>query len=224
MLKQLFLTAMLLTVFSFGAFAASTPPQVFDVNVVSPASGLTYYPNLVDSQKCIDFNIQVFDTNAAAPTHLLNIDFNTLKAGDSNRFMFTDLNLSSANCSFHGVTNNWGPGADCHVKYCFNGVKIPNGTYALDVNVANYTPQGVRDYNARQVLTFTVNNRFIDGSTEAMLNLLPIAMALVVILFVVLGMMGIVGMDMVTKVVPMALAAIVGIIILLQVVKILLGA
>lgn len=224
MLKQLFLTAMLLAVFAGSAFAASTPPQVFDVNVVSPASGLTYYPNLKTEDKCIDFNIQVFDTNAAAPIHRLNIDFNTLKAGDSNRFMFTDLNLSSANCSFHGVTNNWGPGADCHVKYCFNGVKIPNGTYALDVNVAGYSSAGSRDTNARQVLTFTVDNRFIDSTTQAMLNLLPIAMALVVILFVVLGMMGIVGMDMVTKVLPMALAAIVGIIILTQVLQIMLGA
>lgn len=217
MRKQLFLSIALLILLAGSGFAANTPPQVFDVNVITPATGSTFYPNLVG--KCIDFNFQVFDSNAGAPGHYANI---YLDYGDANTSLATDVNLDSTNCSFHGVSNVWTTGADCHIKWCVS-TKIPNNTYAVDVNIANKWPGGQRDLNAMQVLTLTVNNRFIDTSTQAILNLLPIAMALVVILFVVLGMMGIVGMDMVTKVLPLALAVMVGIVILTQVLQILLG-
>lgn len=216
--KQLFLVAMLVALFAGSAFAAY---QVFDVNVIYPTGGLTYYPNL--NGKCIDFNIQVYDTNELAPVRYANIDFNK-SGGDSNTFMVSDANLGSSNCGFHGTSNVWATGADCHLQYCFSTATIPNGTYVMDINVANKTRDGVRDYNHQTELVFTVNNRLIDTTTQAMLNLLPIAMALALILFVCLGMMGIVGMDMVTKVTPLALATIVGIIILLQIIQILLGA
>jgi hypothetical protein len=222
MRKALF--PLFLLLFAGMAFAASTPYQKFDVNVISPTTGAVFYPNLYESHKCVDINFQVFDDNAGSSIHYVNVYYDlNINGTDGNVFMATDLNLSPANCSFHGGTSvNFATGADCHFKYCFSSNQQRNGTFALDVNAANKT-NGVRDLNAQQVLSFTIDNRYISSSTEAIVNVVPIVLVAAILIACALGLTGVISTGIIMVLVPVLIGVLVMLMIFQPVLLAMLG-
>jgi len=220
MLKKALMLLMALALFAIPASAA-----VFE-NYSSwwgtTATSQTVYPNLYGPSQCIDFNVRIVDSNAAASIHRLTLDFNV--GTDTNRTFVSDLNLSSANCVFK-TSNVWStPGAICKINYCFaNGTKIASGTYAIDVNAWNIMLPGNKDYNARSVLVLTIDNRFIDPATQSMVNIIPIVLAAMLVIVALLGAFNYIPGKAVMVIIPALVATLIALIVLTQLLIVMLG-
>lgn len=216
----------LMLLIALALFAMPASAGVFDVNARwwgTTSKTLTVYPNLYGENQCIDFNITVDDSNAAAAIHRLTLDFNV--GIDKNRTFVRDFNLSSINCDFTTAANNWAnPGAECKINYCFaSGEKIANGTYAIDVNAWNIMRPGNRDYNARDVLTLTIDNRYIDSATQSMVNIIPIVLAAMIVIVALLGAFNYIPGKAVMVIIPALVATLIAIIVLTQLLVVMLG-
>ena len=190
--KKILVMALLLTLFAGLANAAVTIPSV-----TVPAANEIFYPNMGDRIVVLDFN--VIDTNTLNSIHTVTIDFNI--TGDTNKSIAADANLSSDNCTFT-TSNVWTtPGANCHIRYTFpsGSLEVPTGTFVMDFNAVGYTHYdgavegGGYEGDANALVVFSVDNRFVNSSVEALLNIIPIVLIAAVLVGIVLMGFGVIS-------------------------------
>ncbi len=206
--KKVLVIALMVTLFAGFANAITS------ITVAVPAANELFLPNL--GERFIDFNFRIVDSNSLNSIHRITVDFNV--GTDTNYAIFTDLNLSSTNCDF-SVAEVWTtPGVNCKIRFVFpSGVRqITTGTHVLDFNVHSYTqldgPLGIEDGNA--VVTFRVDNRFVDTSVEALLNIMPLVLIAAMLVGIVLLGLGAIGGKTMIIIVVGAIVSIIAVIVL----------
>jgi len=211
--KKILIIAMLLIAMVGTASAAIT------LTVNTPTDAQLFRPNL-DGETYVDLNITFVDSTATNSVHTLGIQYAT---ADGNVFMTTDsnsdqpgtdLNMSSSNCSF-AVAEVWTtPGADCIIRYTFpTSPQIATGTYALDVNGSAYVGGNIT-VTASTVRVFSIDNRWINSSVEALLIIIPIVLIAALIIGIVLVGFGVVSGQTVLILAVGAVVSIIAVIVL----------
>lgn len=191
------------------AFAAIT------VTVNKPTSGQIFYPNLVESDKCIDINYTVADNNASQSIHRANISYSYYK--DGNTFISTDVNLNGGEeCALTGGTS-WS-NATCHVYYCWQTHKPETGNYVLDVNIHGYDPGNTFEtINARGMQTFSIDNRYISPGVEGLVTTIPVVIVAAILITIAFALLGVVSPKTVLYLLPALVVALIAIIVIAQI-------
>jgi len=199
------IVAMALFLFIAGASAAVTTTTVF------PADGETIYPNQggVDD---IDFTFTVADTVATNGQHTATIKFWPTGSTDANTTVVADVNLGADICTdgtFSAVATT------CIYKYTLptGANAIGTNTYTLDVNVAAFASTGgATTANDNDITSMTIDNRFVDTSVEALMNIVPVLLAAIILVGIVLAYLGKLTPEVALM---LAISAVIGIIAIL---------
>lgn len=183
----------------------------------APTAGQVFRPNL-DGTKYMDLNITYLDDIEENSIHELGIQFETADGNvwittDSNtEKLGTDLNMSSSNCTFATADVWTTPGADCIIRYTFpTNPQLPTRGYVLDINGSSY----VNDLNdtGAAIGTFSINNRWINSSTEALLNIIPVVLIAAVLVGVILMGFGTIGGKTLLVIIVGAIVSIIAVIV-----------
>lgn len=214
--KKVLITALILVLFAGLANAAIT------VTVTTPAANQIYYPNVIDGDEYVSIVLAITDDTAANPRHSVAIQYDPT---DGNRWITpdentlttweNDLNLSSSNCTFTGVTDVWTTGATCTINYLIpTTTQIPTGTYIMDVNVVAWTNGGAVNGEIGSVRVFGLDNRYISASVEALLNILPVVLIAAMLIGVVLLGFGAISSRTLLVIVVGAVVSIIAVVVL----------
>ena len=197
---------------------ASAAPAL-TVNI--PTDGQMFRPNL-DGTVYVDLNItfvDAADVDQLNSVHELGIQFATADGNvwittDSNSAkQGTDLNMSSSNCTF-ATSNVWTTGADCIIRYTFpTNPQLGSGTYVLDINGSSYNVSGDINGTTTTIRVFNIDNRWINASTEALLNVVPIVLIAAVLVGVVLMGFGMIGGRTLLVIVVGAIVSIIAVVV-----------
>jgi len=219
--KKILILAMVLIAMVGTANAAVT------VTVNTPTANQLFRPNL-DGTTYVDLNITFIDSVSTNGEHELGITFatpdgNVWVTSDSNtaRPGGTDQNMSSTECSF-ATANVWTtPGADCIIRYTFpTNPQLATGNYVLDVNGTAYT-NGQTTAEGLAIQTFRIDNRFVDTSTETMLNILPVILIAALLIGIVLAGFGKLGGNTVLMLAIGAVVSIIAVVVLTLILNVL---
>lgn len=191
------------------AFAAVT------VTINSPTSGELFTPNLVSSDQVVVFDFNVVDSNIGGSVHIATLMYDF---GDGNTFVFQDRNLSTSNCSFL-ADDIWSTNGGAHCKFTYRWrthSPVTANNYAFDLNVSsgNVTTGNEVTVIGQDLITLSIDNRFIDSSTETMLNVISIVLMAAVLVVAALALVGKITGTTVLVTAVMAMTAVIVIVVL----------
>lgn len=220
--KRLFLPLIFLVM------AMASVNATLTVSTGVPASGQTFYPNLVQSDKCVDINFLVTDDNAQAPIKTVTIFYNYK---DGNTYVVTDLNLSVNTGGYCVGDVDWSAGAACKVNYCWADDKPANGGRVLDINVsaghdANVATGSTKisRYASTESLTnFTIDNRYISTSVQGLVNTIPLVLVGIILAVIAAALLGYVGPKIAMVLLPGLIITLIALVVIAQFVLTLVG-
>ena len=166
---------------------------VVTVTVNEPATGTGYAPNLFEADKCFDWDFNVLDTNSGAAVHTVSIQYSY---GDNNTFVIRDSNLGINYCTWGGSSTpaSWATlgGARCVIpNYCWATHDPVTGPYSALVDVNSYGLSILdQDADGNTHIKFSLDNRYISSSVEALVNVVPLVLVAAMIILVTMGLMG----------------------------------